>query len=58
MKHILKCEVCGRYTLKGTCNCGNKAIEVKPAKYSPKDPYAEYRIKAKEEERKKLKIIK
>ncbi len=58
MKHILKCEKCGEYTLKEKCACSGKALSIKPAKYSPKDPYIEYRIKAKEKERKKLKIIK
>ena len=58
MKHILKCESCGEYTLKEKCKCGGKALSIKPAKYSPEDPYVEYRIRAKEKERKKLKLIK
>jgi len=51
MKHILKCENCGNYTLKEKCACGGKALSIKPAKYSPNDPYAKYRRKVKEKER-------
>lgn len=58
MKHILKCKACGRYTLKEKCDCGEKALSMKPAKYSPKDAYAIYRIKVKEKERKKQGLIK
>ena len=50
MKHILKCEKCGEYSIKETCKCGGKAVNPKPAKYSPDDPYAEYRRKAKKEQ--------
>jgi H/ACA ribonucleoprotein complex subunit 3 len=49
MKHILKCQSCGKYTLSETCTCGGKAIEHKPPKYSPEDKYADYRRQAKEE---------
>ncbi|MBW3001589.1 RNA-protein complex protein Nop10 [Candidatus Woesearchaeota archaeon] len=47
MKHILKCENCGAYTMKEKCKCKGKATTVVPAKYSPQDRYAEYRRKAK-----------
>ena len=44
----MKCSKCGRYTMKDICNiCGIKTISPKPAKYSPEDPYGEYRRKAK-----------
>ena len=42
MKHILRCPVCKTYTMKQHCNCGEKAIDMKPAKYSPEDKYARY----------------
>ena len=49
-EHILKCPKCGRYTMEKTCpECGEKTYSPKPAKYSPEDPYAEYRRRAKEE---------
>ena len=51
MLHILKCQKCGRYTLSEKCECGGIAVSPKPPKYSPEDPYAAYRRKAKEEER-------
>jgi H/ACA ribonucleoprotein complex subunit 3 len=53
MKHILKCTQCGKYILSEKCECGGKAIENKPPKYSPEDKYGDYRRKAKEEQRKK-----
>ncbi|MCD6589644.1 ribosome biogenesis protein [Candidatus Woesearchaeota archaeon] len=40
---ILKCQNCGSYGLREQCSCGGKRIKVKPAKYSPIDPYAKYR---------------
>ncbi len=57
MKHILKCQTCGKYLLSEKCNCGGAAIENKPPKYSPEDKYGEYRRKAKEEQWKKEKYI-
>ncbi|MFH2021175.1 MAG: nucleolar RNA-binding Nop10p family protein [archaeon] len=57
MKHILKCQTCGKYTMEKDCECGGAAIENKPPKYSPEDKYGEYRRRAKEEERKKEGII-
>ena len=50
MKHILKCEVCGAYTMKKECKCGGTAHEPKPPKYSPEDNYGNYRRKAKKQE--------
>jgi len=50
MKHILKCEKCGQYTMQSICpNCNGKAVSVKPAKWSPEDPYGVYRREAKKE---------
>ena len=49
MLHILKCKNCKAYTLHETCpKCKGEAVIVRPPKYSPDDPYAEYRRKAKE----------
>ena len=44
---ILRCSTCGEYTLKAKCSCGGKALGVKPAKWSPEDKYAKYRLKYK-----------
>ena len=50
MKHILKCVDCGIYTMKEKCpGCGKAAVLSKPAKFSPKDPYGDYRRKAKKD---------
>lgn len=58
MKHILKCEKCGQYTMRDICpKCGGKAVNPKPAKYSPNDAYGSYRRKAKEAELKKEGLI-
>jgi len=57
MKHILKCQKCGNYTLSEKCECGGKAIENKPPKYSPEDKYADYRRKVKEKEWKDKNLI-
>jgi len=47
-KHILKCEQCKQYTLQAVCpKCSAAALPIKPLKYSPEDPYGEYRRKAK-----------
>jgi len=48
VKHILKCQQCGRYTIKATCNCGGEAITTKPPRYSP-GKFAKYRKEAKRE---------
>ncbi|MBS3137618.1 nucleolar RNA-binding Nop10p family protein [Candidatus Woesearchaeota archaeon] len=50
MKHILRCPVCKTYTMKQHCNCGEKAIDMKPAKYSPEDKYARYRREIKKQQ--------
>ena len=48
--HILKCQGCEAYALKGKCpKCGAKAVSPIPAKYSPEDPYGKYRREAKKE---------
>ena len=57
MKHILRCQNCNEYTLKEKCSCGGNAVTIRPAKFSPTDKYAEYRRKAKQEERKKQGMI-
>lgn len=48
MKHILKCTVCGEYTMKAEHH-GKKTLSPKPAKYSPEDKYGKYRRIAKKE---------
>ncbi|MFH1440338.1 MAG: RNA-protein complex protein Nop10 [Candidatus Woesearchaeota archaeon] len=57
MKHILKCNKCSKYTMKEKCECGGKAVEAKPPKYSPEDKYGKYRREVKQEEREKKGII-
>ena len=48
MKHILKCQNCGRYTMQEVCpECGSRAVSPKPPRYSPEDKYARYRRMAK-----------
>ncbi|MBI4439926.1 RNA-protein complex protein Nop10 [Candidatus Woesearchaeota archaeon] len=50
MKHILKCPQCGKYTLKAGCSsCGIGTEQARPPKYSPGDPYGEYRRAAKKD---------
>jgi len=50
MKHILKCDKCGIYTMKNICpKCNNETINPKPAKFSIDDKYGSYRRKAKSE---------
>lgn len=48
MKHLLRCQVCGAYTMKAT-HCNEKTLSPKPAKYSPDDKYGKYRRIAKKE---------
>ena len=55
MKKIRKCPKCGEYSLRETCpNCSNrnevKTKSAHPAKFSPEDPYGDYRRKLKIEE--------
>ena len=48
--HILKCQKCGTYTIKGKCpKCSSVPVSPIPAKYSPEDPYGRYRREAKKE---------
>ena len=47
MKHIFKCNVCNKFTMKEICDCGNNTIISKPLKYSPDDKFMSYRRKAK-----------
>lgn len=56
MKHILKCSVCEKYTLKDVC-CGKKTTNPKPMKYSPQDPYGKYRREAKRPKLKKRGLL-
>ena len=50
MKHILKCQKCGQYTMQETCpKCKSKTENPKPAKWSPDDQYGDYRREAKKE---------
>jgi H/ACA ribonucleoprotein complex subunit 3 len=46
MKHLIrKCSSCGVYTLKKDCpKCGGFTMDPHPAKYSPDDKYARYRL--------------
>ncbi|ALV62227.1 Ribosome biogenesis protein Nop10 [Thermococcus sp. 2319x1] len=47
---IKKCQKCGRYTLKDICPvCGEKTKSAHPPKFSPEDPYGEYRRRLKRE---------
>ncbi|OYT26971.1 MAG: ribosome biogenesis protein [Candidatus Altiarchaeales archaeon ex4484_96] len=42
--HLLKCPRCHQYTLKEECPaCGIKAVNPKPARFAPQDPYGKYR---------------
>ncbi len=47
MKRIFKCTKCNKYTMKETCDCGNKTLLSRPLKYTPNDKFAVYRRKAK-----------
>ncbi len=46
MRFLLRrCTPCGRYTLKAECvACGADTESAHPAKYSPDDKYARYRL--------------
>lgn len=47
---LKKCKSCGKYTLQENCpSCGGKAVSPHPAKFSPEDPYGEYRRRLKRE---------
>ncbi len=44
-EEILKCENCSQYTLEKICSkCNGKCLSPRPAKYSPEDKYAVYRL--------------
>ncbi|AFL94669.1 putative H/ACA RNA-protein complex component Nop10p [Thermococcus cleftensis] len=48
---IRKCPSCGRYTLRETCPvCGEKTKVAHPPRFSPEDPYGEYRRRLKREQ--------
>jgi H/ACA ribonucleoprotein complex subunit 3 len=48
MAKILKCKKCAIYTMESTCpKCKAETVTAEPAKFSPKDPYGEYRRKYK-----------
>lgn len=57
MIHVCKQHVPWIYTLKQTCECGEKTLVARPPKYIVTDPYAEYRRKEKEQERMTLGIL-
>tara|TARA_Y100000034_G_C6893729_1_gene411622 strand:+ start:784 stop:936 length:153 start_codon:yes stop_codon:yes gene_type:complete len=46
-KIILKCVECRNYTLNSKCSCGGKALDPRPAKFSPEDKWGKYRRLAK-----------
>lgn len=55
---IMRCPECETYTLHDKCpKCGTKTVSTLPAKFSPEDPYGEYRRKAKRETLKKKGLI-
>ncbi|HEY7570710.1 MAG TPA: RNA-protein complex protein Nop10 [Nitrososphaeraceae archaeon] len=47
MKFLLRrCQSCGNYTMKYECpKCNSATFSPHPARYSPDDKYARYRIK-------------
>ncbi len=57
MKNILKCQGCGKYTMKEVCACRSKSLTPKPAKFSIEDKYGSYRRKAKIDEFKSRGLI-
>ncbi len=51
---IRKCSNCGTYTLQDICpKCGSETKVPYPPKFSPEDPYGEYRRKMKKKLRSK-----
>jgi H/ACA ribonucleoprotein complex subunit 3 len=45
---MLRCPKCEEYTLQEACpRCATRAKDPRPAKFSPEDPYGEYRRKLK-----------
>lgn len=48
MVALLRCPRCARYTLKPACSqCGAATVRAGPPRYSPEDPYGQYRRKLK-----------
>ena len=44
---LRRCAECGQYTLKDPCRkCGGQTVSAHPAKFSPDDKYARYRLAA------------
>lgn len=42
---LLRCGKCGRYTLNARCpGCGGDTASAHPARFSPDDKYARYRL--------------
>ena len=54
MKHILKCDKCGKYTLSSCCG---STFMPKPAKFSPEDAYGKYRRQVKFESLKEKNLL-
>ena len=57
MNHIFKCVNCNKYTMKETCNCGNKTLLAKPVKYIVDDKFVSYKRMAKIEDYKKRGLL-
>jgi len=57
MQHILKCQKCGKYTMKEQCSCGGAALTTRPPRYSPDDKYASYRRQVKKPELEKKGLL-
>jgi H/ACA ribonucleoprotein complex subunit 3 len=57
MKHILRCQKCGKYTLRDECECGGKAVTTKPPRYSSLSKWAKYRRKARHSELEKKGLL-
>lgn len=57
-EHIHKCPKCETYTMEKICpKCTSPTYPPKPAKFSPEDPYGDYRRKAKKEEHEKEDLV-
>jgi rRNA maturation protein Nop10 len=46
MKKMMRCNICGAYTLYGV-HCGKATVSAHPPLFNPNDPYGEYRRKSK-----------
>jgi H/ACA ribonucleoprotein complex subunit 3 len=45
-KLLRKCPACNSYTLEKRCpKCGSETVSPHPAKFSPDDKYARYRVR-------------